>query len=124
MAVSYIPLTGENLSQEIRDMIPGFSAGPTPDFTKFCAAVVDFLTRNTNSNTKDRLDQLETDYNNLITALTALASALSAIPITAAAGAALATAMAAQAVTEVTRAAAKTTQDTLLPKPYLDGVKS
>lgn len=95
-----------------------------PMFDNMCTALTTAITDNVLSNTKDRLDLVESAYDSLLTALTALASAmtaLGAVPVVGTVlGTAITKAVTAASVNQPARVTAKSTQDAL-PTPYIDG---
>ncbi len=123
-----IPLTKDVLKSNIKAVIP-FATEIDPvtsaadlSLDNYCDATIKTFTDNMYSNTKSRLDALETDFNSVLIALGALATALAAIPITAAAGTALSTALAPVLTNIPTRTTTRSVQEAL-PVPYLDGSK-
>ena len=119
--MAYAPLTKEQLAQAVADKF-----GQPEGVTYNGDAIVSFLVDNIQTYTKTRLDEVETAFNTLLTALTAMAAtftATGAVPVTGTAlGAAITALVTSASANAVQRAADKATQ-AALPTPYFDGVK-
>jgi hypothetical protein len=135
--MSYVPLNKQSFkdSLKIASRFPNAEIDPVTEETdtglyldKFCGGISDTITDNIYPNTQDRLNNLETAFDALLTALTTMAAAMNAIPTPVngtAVGAALATAVTAASVNRGQRATDKAAQVVLNTTkiPYMDGYK-
>jgi hypothetical protein len=117
----YTPITKEQLAQVIAKKF-----GQPEGVIYNGDAIVTFLTDNIQTYTKTRLDEVEFAFDTLLAALSTMAAAFTAtgaVPVTGAAlGTALTTLVTTASSNVVQRATDKAAQS-ILAKPYFDGVK-